>query len=75
MTTDQEKKLDEIYTAIVGNPNTGVTGLAQRVSKLEDYKETDEKLKAKVAGGLAIGTPILVGLYHWLLDHLLGLKH
>jgi len=75
MTTDQEKKLDDIYTAIVGNQNTGVKGLASRVDSLEAYKESDEKLKGKIAGGLIIGTPILIGLYHWFLDHFFGIKH
>lgn len=71
MTREQEKKLDDIYTAIVGNADTGVRGLAYRVKGLEDYKKKDQTMKAKVVGGLAVGTPILVVIVEYLKHKLL----
>lgn len=60
MTREQEKKLDEIYVSIVGNPSMGQRGLAERVKNLEEYKKKDQAMKSKVAGGLAVGTPLFI---------------
>lgn len=51
MNIEQERKLNEVHAAIVGNKHTGHIGLAERVKKLEDYKEKDESFKNKVIGG------------------------
>jgi hypothetical protein len=66
MTADQIKKLDEVHAAIVGN-KTGNKGIIKRLEDLETYKEGDVNLKAKVAGGVFVGTPILVGIWHYIL--------
>ena len=53
------KKLDEIYTVIVGNEKFGQEGLVFRLAKLESDVEAMQKeiTKAKgwLAGALAIG--------------------
>lgn len=70
MNTEQEKKLNEIYNAIVGNEKMKIKGLAQKVEDLEKYKAKDQKLKYKVAGGVAVGTPGLVVFWDWIKSHL-----
>ena len=75
MTTEQEDKLNQIFTAIVGNEATGVRGLAKRVQSLEEYKKKDEALKMKVIGGISVGTPILVATYHKIIDFLIPGSH
>lgn len=66
MNSDQEKKLNEVHTAIVGN-DLGQKGIVKRLEDLEKYEQRDKIYKAKVAGGLAIGTPIFVAFWHWLI--------
>lgn len=66
MTPSQEKKLNEVHEALIGN-QLGSKGVIKRLDELETYKEQDEKYKARVAGGFAIGTPIFVAFWHWLI--------
>lgn len=66
MNSDQEKKLNEVHTAIVGN-DLGQKGIVKRLEDLEKYEQRDKIYKAKVTGGLAIGTPIFVAFWHWLI--------
>lgn len=61
MTTEQEKKLNEVHDAIVGN-RTGNNGIIPRLEELEKYKQRDQKLKWSIAGGLAV----LQGFWHWI---------
>ena len=75
MTKEQEQKLDQIYTAIVGHKDTGVRGLADRVKSLEEYKTKDKALKNKVAGGISIGTPLFVVAWHWFYDTIIKGGH
>lgn len=70
MTPNYEKKIDDLHNAIVGNPEMGHHGLVSRVRDVEDYQQKDKEFKHKVAGGLAVGTPILVAFWHWLLKHI-----
>jgi len=69
MTVEQQQKLNEVHAAIVGNPSLGTKGIIKRIDELEAYKEQDEKFKNKVAGGLAVGTPIFVAFWHWITKH------
>lgn len=64
MTPEQEQKLDDLHDAIVGNLRLGNKGIVLRLQELEDYKEKDQKFKNKVAGGIAVGTPVLVVVWH-----------
>lgn len=70
MTTEQIKKLDEVHAAIVGNEKLGQEGIIPRLNKLEEYQRNDKIYKAKVAGGLAVGTPIFVAFWNWILKHI-----
>lgn len=77
MTPEQEKKLDKIHELLAGSLDK--KGLVHKVGEidydvknLKIYKSNDEKFKAKVAGGLAVGTPIAVGIWHWLWGKITG---
>lgn len=77
MTPDQEEKLDKIHELLAGSLEK--KGLVHKVEGMEDelrdlkkYKNNDEKFKAKVAGGIAVGTPILVGAWHWFWGKITG---
>ena len=54
------KKLDEIYTVIVGNEKFGQEGLVFRLSKLEaeveGMQKQMEKAKGWIAGALFVGS-------------------
>lgn len=65
MTPSQEKKLNDIHVAIIGNKETGIRGLAERVKNLEDYKKKDQALKNKLIGGISVGTPLFIGIIEW----------
>lgn len=74
MTPDQEKKLDKIHELLAGSLEK--KGLVHRMGEMEEdvaelktYKLQDEKLKNKVAGGVAISIPILTGVWNWILKH------
>lgn len=70
MTAEQIKQLNEVHAAIVGNKDLGQKGIIPRLEEVERYQNNDKIFKAKVAGGLAVGTPILVGLWNWILKHI-----
>ena len=77
MTQDQEKKLDQIHELLAGSLEK--EGLVHKVGEmgfsikeLKEYKEKDERFKAKVAGGIAVGTPALIAAWHWIVDKVIG---
>lgn len=61
-----EEKVNEIHTALVGNPSLGQEGVVPRLNKVEAYQQKDKLYKAKVAGGLLVGVPLLDAFIHWL---------
>lgn len=66
MTEAQEKMLNEVHAAIVGNEKMGHEGVIVRLRKLEDYKKKDEKFKNRLAGGVAVGSFAGAGLWQWI---------
>lgn len=79
MTPEQEKKLYEIHELLAGSLDK--KGLAHKVNEmdvvvmeLKTYKEEDEKFKHKVAGGLVVGTPILIIFWTWFKENVLHIK-
>jgi hypothetical protein len=66
----QEDKLNEIYNAVIGNEKMGQEGIIPRLNKVEKYQKSDEIYKAKVAGGLLIGVPLIDVFLHWLGKHI-----
>lgn len=77
MTPEQEIKLDKIHELLAGSLEK--KGLVHKVEEheldiydLREYKEKDQKFKNKVAGGIAAGTPLLVGLWHWIISKIQG---
>ena len=86
MTPEQEKKLDRVLVALEGDPKMGIKGIVtdvndfkahvnEKIKALDNYKEKDEKLKAKIAGGLVvgntIGVPALIIAWDWFKTHFL----
>lgn len=69
MTEIQEEKLNAIYEEIIGNPVMKRKGIIDRIESLENYKKKDEKLKQKIAGGAAVGIPLLTFGWNWLVDY------
>lgn len=69
MTPEQIRKLDEVHAAIIGNEKLGQEGIIPRLNKAEKYIQDDKIYKAKVAGGLLIGVPLLDGFLHWIGKH------
>lgn len=69
MTTEQIRKLDEVHAAIIGNEKLGQEGIIPCLNKAEQYIQNDKIYKAKVAGGLLVGVPLLDGFIHWLSKH------
>ena len=65
-----EKRGEKIELAVLGNEELEIDGLVDKVKRHERYIDGDKKLKAKIAGGVAVGTPVLVILWeriqHWL---------
>lgn len=77
MTQEQEDKVDMIYELLAGSLEK--KGLVHKVEEhdldiydLREYKEKDQKFKNKMAGGIAAGTPLLVGLWHWIIGKING---
>lgn len=69
MTTEQIRKLDEVHAAIIGNEKLGQEGIIPRLNKAEQYIQNDKIYKAKVAGGLLVGVPLLDAFIHWIGKH------
>lgn len=77
MTPDQERKLDKIHELLAGSLEKKglvhkVGEMDRTVKELKDYKDSDEKFKNKVAGGLAIGTPLAVGFWQYIWGKITG---
>lgn len=59
MTVEQEQKLNELHTAIVGNEKIRQKGIIERVEILEKHKEKNQLSQAKQTGFFtAIGIAI-----------------
>ena len=70
MTPDQEmelfEKINNIHTLLAGSEYDEDSGLVKRVQKVETYIAKDEALKMKIAGGMAVGTPIFVVMWDYI---------
>lgn len=55
----------KVSTAIFGDKDAEILGLAKRVKDAENYIDEDKKFKAKVAGGLFISIPIFGAVWEW----------
>ncbi len=53
-----------IERALLGDEEWKQSGLVHEVAELKLYKEKDEKFKQKVAGGVAVGIPVLTVFWH-----------
>jgi hypothetical protein len=54
MNPEQERKLNEVWQAVVGNEATGTTGLVKRVRSLEKWREGMMLKLATVTGGAIV---------------------
>jgi hypothetical protein len=57
--------LDEIRTAIIGNPTFGQEGLVDMVKRHEAYIEQDRKFKQKLIGGGAVLGTLWTVILKW----------
>ncbi len=75
MTPESEKllmdKVNNIHLLLAGSEYDKSVGLVNRFEKIEKYIEGDKKFKQKVAGGVAVGTPVLVAICEYI-KHKLG---
>jgi hypothetical protein len=72
---DIKAQLTRIETAIMGDEKMGTKGIVHqqqehsaKILSLENYKKKDENFKAKIAGGIAVGTPAAVVVWHYIVD-------
>jgi len=74
MTTDErDELLKKMARAILGEPELGHKGLADRMKEVEDYIEEDKTLKKKVTGGVLVLSFIgsgVVAFATWLINKL-----
>lgn len=63
----------KVSTALFGDEDSEIIGVAKRVKNLETYKDADEKFKQKVAGGLFVISIAGVPLWEWIKHKFLGL--
>lgn len=73
MTHDQERKLNEVHEAIVGNKELRQKGIIERVESVEVQQEKDKGFRNRITGAVAVGTPLLVAGWHWLCKNVFGL--
>lgn len=66
MTTDQEKKLNEIHLALVGSKEYQQKGLIEKVNELEKFKEKQRMRDAKIAGAATVAAISGHGLFAWI---------
>lgn len=62
----QEKFQQKVSTALFGDQDAQIPGLAKRVSDSEKYIEKDKKFKQKVAGGLFVISIAGVPITEWI---------
>jgi hypothetical protein len=64
--------LGRIERALLGDKEFESKGMVHEVDELKKYKEKDEKFKAKVAGGFAVGIPVVGAAWTFFIDWLKG---
>ena len=62
--------LKRIETALLGDSEMQIDGMAKKVDSHEKYIERDKNMKAKVAGGGIVAIPLLSEFWHWIKEHL-----
>lgn len=71
--SDTEKFQQKVETALFGDDDSQIPGLAKRVHDNEKYIEKDKRFKQKMAGGVAVMTPALVLAWDWIKQHILNI--
>ena len=62
--------LKRIETALLGDSEMQIDGMAKKVDSHEKYIERDKNMKAKVAGAGIVAIPLLSEFWHWIKEHL-----
>ncbi len=68
-TIGQNKKMDALLAAIVGDESLKTKGLMQRIESIEKVTDMVTELKWKAAGGLVVVGWAMASAY-WLLQHI-----
>lgn len=63
-----QESTSRIEKALIGDEKFKQKGIIHIVQEHQKHIENDKNFKAKVAGGLAVGTPIFVMAWHWIVD-------
>ena len=61
-----------IERALLGDDEFKQRGMVHEIADLKKYQAKDEKLKAKVAGGFAVGIPVVGAAWAFFIDWLKG---
>lgn len=69
-TIGQNKKMDALLAAMIGDDSMKTKGLLQRVESIEKVTDMVKELKWKAAGGLVVVGWAMASAY-WLLEHFL----
>lgn len=62
--------LKRIETALLGDSEMRIDGMAKKVDLHERYIERDKNMKAKVAGAGIVAIPLLSEAWQWIKEHL-----
>lgn len=62
--------LKRIETALLGDSEMRIDGMAKKVDSHEKYIERDKNMKAKVAGAGIVAVPLLSELWQWMKEHI-----
>lgn len=62
--------LKRIETALLGDSEMRIDGMAKKVDSHDKYIQKDKELKAKVAGAGIVAIPLVSEAWHWIKEHL-----
>lgn len=62
--------LKRIETALLGDSEMQIDGMAKKVDSHSKYIQRDKELKAKVAGAGIVAIPLVSEAWHWIKEHI-----
>tara|TARA_R110000868_G_scaffold308_2_gene2554 strand:- start:1359 stop:1607 length:249 start_codon:yes stop_codon:yes gene_type:complete len=68
-----DKRVERIERVLLGDEEAEQDGLVQKVKYHSQYIENDKKIRNKILGGIAVGTPIFIIFWDKFL-HIIGMK-
>lgn len=68
---DMEKKINQIFDAVVGNDSLGQDGIIKRLKRLETDNEKNKALKNKLVGAFVVGGVVWTVIWEIIRDSFL----